>query len=109
MGKLAIGIKQGETFFKEMRLKDDAGVAISTSGATITAEIRKAGDNTLEAEFDVSLLSDNWFKLQLEPAVTEDLPRVKGLVWDVRFETSGGVVYYTPRDSVEVLDTATEA
>ena len=109
MGKLSIEIKQGETFFKSMRLKDDAGTPINTSGATITSEIRKGGDNALIAEFDVTLLSDNWFKLQLSAAVTAALPKSQWLFWDVRFQTSGGIVYYTERDTVTVKDTATEA
>lgn len=108
MGKLAIEIKQGETFWKTMRLLDDAGTPIATAGATITAEIRKAADATLIATFDVSLLSANYFNLQLEPAVTADIVKQSGLQWDVRFETSGGVVYYTPADDVKILNTMTE-
>lgn len=109
MGKLAIEIKTGETFWKAMRLKDSTGTPIPTAGATITSQIRKASDNSLIAEFDVSLLSDDWFKLQLEPDVTAELQVMQGLFWDVRFEKSDGVVIITDRDSVTIVDTMTEA
>lgn len=108
MGKLAITIKQGETYFLTMRLLDDAGTPISTSGATITSEIRKASDNTLIATFDVSLLSDDYFKLQLSAATTAAIAKQAGLMWDVRFETSGGVVYLTDADAVTILNSITE-
>lgn len=108
MGKLAIEIKQGETFWKEMQLTDDADVAYSTAGATITSQIRKASDNTLIASFDVSLLSDNWFKLQLSAATTAAIVKQAGLMWDVRFLTSGGIVYKTDPDTVTIINTMTE-
>lgn len=108
MGKSALTIKQGETYFLTMRLLDDAGTPVSTSGATITSEIRKASDNTLIATFDVSLLSANYFKLQLDADVTADIVKQQGLMWDVRFETSGGVVYLTDADAVTILNSITE-
>lgn len=108
MGKLAITIRQGETYFHTMRLKDDAGTPVSTSGAAITSQIRRASDNTLIADFDVSLLSDNYFKLQLEASDTADIVKQQGLMWDVRFETSGGVVYKTDPDTVTIVNSMTE-
>lgn len=107
MGKSAIEIRQGETYFHTMRIKDN-GVVVSTAGATITSEIRKASVNTLIATFDVSLLSDDYFKLQLSAATTAAIAKQAGLMWDVRFETSGGVVYLTDADAVTILNSITK-
>lgn len=108
MGKLAITIKQGETWFEDYRFWDDDGVVIPTAGATITAQIRKASDNTLIAEMDVSLLSDNWFKVQLEPSVTADIEKQQGLMWNIRFEKSDGFVIPLDPDTVTIINTITE-
>lgn len=108
MGELAIEIKRGETFTKVMRLKDDNGTPLDLSGATITAQIRKESNGTLIADFDTSILEDDWYKLQLEPDVTAELEIQQGLFWDSRVELATGTVIYTEKDTVKIKGSITE-
>lgn len=107
MGKSAIEIRQGETYFHTMRIKDN-GVVVSTAGATITAQIRKASDNTLIASFSVSLLSDDYFKLQLSAATTAAIAKQAGLMWDIRFQKADGFVIKIDPEPVTIINTMTE-
>lgn len=107
MGKLHINIKQGESFAKAMRIKDDTGTPLSLDGATVTAQIRKASTDALVADFDVELLEDDWYELSLTAEVTAEIAVDSGLHWDSRVQFASGEVFYTERDSVTIQNTIT--
>lgn len=106
-----ITIFKGETFAISVTLKDNAGIAIDLTTATLTAQCRTKGTNAVLFSFVCTKSgtpNDGKFTMSLAASTSAGLTAQKSLEYDVKIAWLNGTVKKYLGGDVQIVDTVTE-